>query len=557
MSSNDDDPNVSGKSDRDRRDRIRNRHNQAAKDGRHLPSLSELLAGGSFMGADIFVDAKTWAERVMSRVDRATTPGPLVHDALAALTCDPRMADFEATATALRHADNRLNFIDVDSTPEEVKLSVYRGPDLEPCAVRCDFYAATLGSKDSCFRTARHAIELAQRTAPSDVCNRFFEAATGWLAVADDAREVRIRRGEVSHWDDMRVKAERAALVLIRECLAYHAAANGEEVPEEPVVRKVIRGRGRMVDDARPRDVDCDLAEILESAVDPKASGVVAIHEIGNPGTHEGKKIAEAYKPVAGVRLPLPPVPDLILVRRNLVAEFPHAEAVIDSILHDLGGRDHVRLKPTIFVGRPGCGKTTMAMRLLTELGIGHQIYACGGVSDSSLAGTARQWSTGTPSLPVSLVARYRTAAPGVILDEISRAATGHHNGSLVDALLSMLEPASACRHLDPYLQTECDLSAVIWLGTCNDLKNLPTPLKDRCRVISFPSPGLDHMPTLANALLRRAVEDLGLSAAWATGLDGVELEALAGTWTNGSLRGLRKLVEAVLDARNHGMARA
>jgi hypothetical protein len=65
MSSNDDDPHASGKPDRDRRDRIRARHDHAAKDGRHLPSLNELLVGGAYLLSDIFADAKMFAERVM------------------------------------------------------------------------------------------------------------------------------------------------------------------------------------------------------------------------------------------------------------------------------------------------------------------------------------------------------------------------------------------------------------------------------------------------------------------------------------------------------------
>jgi ATP-dependent Lon protease len=93
-----------------------------------------------------------------------------------------------------------------------------------------------------------------------------------------------------------------------------------------------------------------------------------------------------------------------------------------------------------------------------------------------------------------------------------------------------------------------------VWLATCNGLEGLPAPLRDRFRIIAFPSPTLEHMPTLANALLRRAVADLGLSAAWATGLDGVELAALASAWPRGgSLRGLHKLVGAVLAARDQG----
>jgi hypothetical protein len=532
---------------------------KAAEAGTHLPSVEELILGSPFLSKDIRLDAGAYVERLIGRIDTSTEIGQRVRAALETLTVSPDLQVFEDAAAALRAV--------VLMRTERPDLSLDLGFDETAAADRLAYYAANLGGRAACIRVAECAVALALDGAAVDIAGQLAEAAVGWLSASRSARPFPLRgRDRMSRWAEVRLSAERDGNDLVKsiirhnELLAEDAAS--PNTPADTVARKVdgkvVSGRVSMTDIARTRDVDCDLADILASAVDPKQSGVVVVKEVGNPETHEGKKIVEAYKPVVGVRLPLPPVPDLVAVRRSLVAEFPHAAAVIDGVMRDVDGRDHVRLRPTIFVGKPGCGKTTFATRLLAELGIGHQIFPCAGVSDSSFAGTARQWSTGTPSLPVSLVARYRTAAPGVILDEISRTATGHHNGSLTDSLLSMLEPVSACRHLDPYLQAECDLSAVVWVGTCNDLENLPAPLKDRCRVIAFPSPGPEHMPTLANAILRRVVEDMGLSAAWATALDGIELEALAGAWPRGgSLRGLRKLVEGVLDARNHGMARA
>jgi ATP-dependent Lon protease len=215
-------------------------------------------------------------------------------------------------------------------------------------------------------------------------------------------------------------------------------------------------------------------------------------------------------------------------------------------------------MKPTILVGKPGCGKTTFATRLLTLLGVHHQLYPCGGVADSSLAGTARHWSTGNTALPVSVAVRYRTASPGIVLDEVARAGTSRHNGNMLDALLSMVEPESSCRYLDPYLESEINLSGVCWLGTANDLESVPAPLRDRFRIIAFPSPSVEHLPALANRILKSLIADQGLQVAWATRLDGVELEALADTWpSGGSLRGLRKLVECVLAARDRHTASA
>ena len=553
----------SSPADRQRRARIREKHNAAAIKGLHLPSNDQLLDGLVWMHDNIFEDAKTWAERILPRVDAATKAGALVAEKLAALTASPQMSDFEAAAAAFACAGEAEDRFEPELLPAEVPG--YRGPDATAAELRCHIYSATLGSRASCVFVAQHCISLADSIAPTDVRVRMLAAAMGWLAVSKKATEAPVSDGQLSRYSDFRYKAELMGDSLTGDFIRDHNA-NLKNAADADAGQKAEDKRDKS-DLERALDPHFDLEEIIEShrgkdsvkeadksaaAKAEMAPGAVVIPEIGSDTTHEGKKIAESYKPVTGIRLPLPPLPELADVRRNLLAEFPHAGLVIDSVLKDLGTRDYVKLKPTLFVGLPGCGKTTFATRLLSELGIGCQIYPCGGVSDSSFAGTPRQWSTGNPSLPVSLVARYRTAAPGIVLDEVSRAGTSRHNGSLVDSLLSMLEPVSACRYLDPYLQSECDLSHVAWLATANDLDTLPAPLRDRFRIIVFPSPSIEHMPVLANNLLERAIEDLGYAACFEPRLDRVELEALAAVWPkSGSLRGLRKLVEAVLAARS------
>ena len=106
-------------------------------------------------------------------------------------------------------------------------------------------------------------------------------------------------------------------------------------------------------------------------------------------------------------------------------------------------------------------------------------------------------------------------------------------------------------RYPDPALQTNLDLSQVSFVATANTLDPLPSPIRDRFRVVRFPKPKADDLDALLPAVITDLAEERGLNASWVPPLDGVERAAIALNWRGGSVRRLRRIVEAILRDRD------
>ena len=407
-----------------------------------------------------------------------------------------------------------------------------------------DFVSACLGSRVAATRVAREAIRLAEmEDTTEDQALEIGTAALGWLAFA--AQEGADRTAEQPR--TMATYAgERVFDLMMR-------AWRKRLEPERPKLpRRADGALARNVFDVWETE-DLGFSEESDNVPDtPDTTGVIVLRKLPATNTPEARRVAEAFRPLVGTVLPFLPVPHLAAVRSSLLDSYPHAAAATDAILGELVGRDHIRLPPVLPLGPPGSGKTRFAGDLLDALGVPRMLYPCGGASDSSLAGTSRRFITGEVALPVMMLDAHKTASPGIILDELEKASPSRHNGSVHDALLGMLEPSSAAQWHDPYLQAAVDISHVVWLATANSLESIPTALRDRCRILSLPTPGPEHLRALAPALLREACVTRGLDPRWGVPLDAYELQAVAEAWPGGSIRRLTRLLEGVLAARNH-----
>jgi hypothetical protein len=296
-------------------------------------------------------------------------------------------------------------------------------------------------------------------------------------------------------------------------------------------------------------DVETDVPVLPPDAV---PTGFVRVCDMSasdrkSPKTRD---IIRGHEHAIGTDLPLISTPDLKAVREQLIFEFPYAAEVVDFALGDLVGRETVLLRPLLLVGRPGGGKSRFARRLAEVVGVGIWRTDASQSDGAIFGGTPRRWSTAEPCHSFLAVSRARHGNPLIVIDEIEKAGTRSDYGRLWDCLLGLLEPETAMRYPDPALQCDLDLSHVSYVATANNLEPLPPALRDRFRVVEFPEPRAADLDSLLPAVLASLASERGLDDRWVTPIAGWERELIAANWRGGSVRRLRRYVEAVLRAR-------
>lgn len=356
-----------------------------------------------------------------------------------------------------------------------------------------------------------------------------------------------------------------AALPACTDLLSKHhqAAANapllGMRMAEHRIaaVKAALRRRAKQEEEKKAKEN----AEQAASAARPDSAAaevlpdhhlVVARLSDEQMKNVKLKDIIGPLKSAINVPLPLVQAPPLHQVRNILMFEFPYAVEVIDFALADLVGRATIRLRPLLLVGDPGGGKSRFARRLGESIGLPNIWREDASRADGAVfGGTDRRWYTAEPCRPFLAIAAGRIANPLVLIDEIEKAGTRGDYGRLWDCLLGFLEPETNCRYPDPALQVTLDLSQVSYVATANALEPLPNSIRDRFRVVTFPKPTPDHLDAVLPAVIADLAKERGLDQAWMPPLDGVEYAAVARNWRGGSMRRLRRIVDAILRDRD------
>lgn len=250
---------------------------------------------------------------------------------------------------------------------------------------------------------------------------------------------------------------------------------------------------------------------------------------------------------------------DLKRAKRILERDHYGLEKVKERILEYLAVlklKGNMKSPILCFYGPPGVGKTSLGKSIAEALGRKYVRMSLGGLHDESeIRGHRKTYIGAMPGRIIQNLKKAETSNPVFVLDEVDKLGRSNH-GDPSSALLEVLDPEQNNAFYDNYVETEYDLSKVLFIATANSLANIQGPLRDRMEIIEVNGYTVEEKIEIAKRhLLPKQIAEHGIDSKDIS-IDKKTLEKVIEEYTNESgVRGLNKIVAKIVRNRARQIA--
>ena len=353
--------------------------------------------------------------------------------------------------------------------------------------------------------------------------------------------------------------ASRIAILRLSHEIGEQTRGRLDQRQREMLLREQLRTiRHELGEGGESQEDIRKLAESIDGAhmpapVDTHARKELARLERMPEGSSEYSMCMSYLESLTELPWDLPPEQpiDMAEARRILDNEHFGLEKVKRRILEYLAVR---KLNPQgkgpilCFLGPPGVGKTSLGQSIAHAMGRPFVRVSLGGVHDESEIRGHRRTYVG--AMPGNIIQGIRKAGRRdcvMMLDELDKLGHGAH-GDPAAAMLEVLDPEQNATFRDNYLGVPFDLSAVVFIGTANQIEGIPGALRDRMEVLELPGyTDAEKLQIALRFLVPRQLVACGLTAGQCE-LDEAALSAIIRHYTReAGVRGLERQIGAVL----------